>query len=128
MSHARAYRQPDGVTDDICMSIDTTKGIDTTKLFRQLEASRAEMARGLDELAKNLDAASSTPVDFPALLKLAQKHLDLDDLEMSRILKVSRPTIGRWVRGDSTPHHLSRKTIFDVLAKKARARAKSWRT
>ena len=85
------------------------------------------MARCLDELAKNLNAALSASVDFSALVKLAQKHLDLDDLEMSRLLKVSRPTIGRWVRGDSTPHPLSRKAIFDVLAKQARARAKSLR-
>ena len=72
------------------------------------------MARCLDELAKNLNAALSASVDFSALVKLAQKHLDLDDLEMSRLLKVSRPTIGRWVRGESsTPHPLSRKAIFE---------------
>jgi hypothetical protein len=125
MPLAVAYGQPDGLADEICLGIDTTK--DIPRLFRRLEESRAEMARCLDELAKNLNAALSASVDFSALVKLAQKHLDLDDLEMSRLLKVSRPTIGRWVRGDSTPHPLSRKAIFDVLAKQARARAKSLR-
>lgn len=130
MSPALAYRQPDGLTDDICIGIDTTNNIGTesiAKLSRQLEEFRTQTARGLDALAKRLDAASSTSVDFSALVQLAQRHLVLDDLEMSRLLKVSRPTIGRWVRGDSTPHPLARKAIFDVLAKQARARAKSLR-
>jgi hypothetical protein len=130
MSPALASSQPAGLTDDILIGINTN-GIHATKdiagLSRQLEESRAQTARGLDVLAKSLDAASSASEGFSALLELAQKHLQLDDLAMSRLLKVSRPTIGRWVRGDSSPHPLSRKAIFDVLAKKARARAKSLR-
>jgi len=125
MSPALAYRPQDGLTEDTYTGIDTN-GI--AELFRRLEEPRAQLARGLDEIAKRLDGAGSfTSVDFSALIRLAQKHLDLDDLEISRLLKVSRPTIGRWVRGDSTPHPLSRKAICDVLAKKTRARAKSLR-
>jgi hypothetical protein len=113
----------DAPTEDICFSIYTAT------LFRQVEESRATIARALDELGRKLDAVSSALADpdFPGLIKLAQKLLKLDDLEMSRLLKVSRPTIGRWVRGVSAPHPLARKAIFDVLAKKARADAKSLR-
>lgn len=40
-----------------------------------------------------------------------EQLLMLDDLEMAKLLKVSRPTISRWVRGISTPHPLMRKAI-----------------
>jgi len=91
---------------------------------------RMRTAEALDELVGNLENAckSDSEVDFPGLIKVSQQLLLLDDLEMSRLLMVSRPTIGRWMRGISAPHPLGRSAIFDVLVKKARARAKDFRT
>jgi hypothetical protein len=59
---------------------------------------------------------------FGDLFGTAQVTLELDDAELSKLLKVSRPTIGRWVRGESSPHPIGRKPIFVALAKVAKAK------
>jgi hypothetical protein len=117
MSQALAYKQPER----------SVMPIDIAALSRHIRDAHAALARALGDLVIDLDAAASTEedFDFPSLLKCAQQLLCVDDLEVSRILKVSRPTISRWIRGVSAPHPLARKAIFDVLAKKARAKAKS---
>lgn len=99
---------------------------DVAGLGRKVEETHSAMAEAVDALISKLEkAATSEDVsDFGALIGVAQSALLLDDLEMSRLLKVSRPTIGRWIRGFSVPHSLARKTILDVLAKKAKAHAK----
>jgi hypothetical protein len=69
-------------------------------------------------------STSEAPHDFASLVIVAKQALLLDDLEMSRLLKVSRPTVGRWIRAESRPHELVRRAICDVLAKSARVRLK----
>ena len=103
---------------------------DVVELTRQAEASNAALASTLERLATELDAASrvGTDADFAVFVKLSRQLLDLDDLEISRLLNVSRPTIGRWTRGVSFPHSLTRTAIYGVLAKKARSQAKSRRS
>lgn len=59
---------------------------------------------------------------FSTLFKEAQLILEQDDLELARLFKVSRPTIGRWARGESAPHPIGRKPVFAALAKIARAK------
>jgi hypothetical protein len=94
-------------------------------LARQIAARRIAE---LDDLVRRLTAAAATGgAEFANLIALAQPLLTLDDLEMAKLLKVSRPTISRWVRGISTPHPLMRKPIFDALVKKARAQVKTLR-
>lgn len=117
VSHAFAYNEPQsGVMP-----------IDIAALSHSVTRARSVLAKAFDDLIIDLDAAASAEedFDFPSLLKCAQQMLCVDDLEMSKILKVSRPTIGRWIRGISAPHPLARKAIFAVLAKKSRAKAKS---
>lgn len=103
--------------------------IDIAQLVALVEEVRTRTAAALDELVGKLGAASAADVDydFGALVKAAQQLLELDDGEMARMLKVSRPTIGRWIRGFSTPHQLGRRAIFDALTQRARAKAKSYR-
>jgi hypothetical protein len=57
--------------------------------------------------------------EFSRLFDRAQLILEIDDLELARILRVSRPTIGRWTRGDSAPHPIGRKSVLVTLAKLA---------
>lgn len=52
---------------------------------------------------------------FAEYITTEQEKLKADDREMSLILKVSVPTIGRWKRGVSTPHPLAEASIKDVL-------------
>jgi hypothetical protein len=100
--------------------------VDVAGLGRRVEETHSAMAKTVDALILKLEQAASSEdlADFGALIGVAQHALLLDDLEMSRLLKVSRPTIGRWIRGFSVPHSLARRTILDVLAKKARSHAK----
>ncbi len=117
MTQAIHTRQPQGAFVDIA------------ELVSLVERARSQMTEALDELVVKLAAASSTDaeVDFGGLVKAAQRLLSMDDGEMARILKVSRPTIGRWIRGSSLPHPLGRTAIFEALAGQARIRIKSLR-
>jgi DNA-binding transcriptional regulator YiaG len=54
---------------------------------------------------------------FADLIKSAQKVLELEDDELADRLGVSRPTIGRWVRGETAPHPIGRPGVLRVLAK-----------
>jgi hypothetical protein len=117
MSHAFAYDAPQS----------RVMPIDIATLNRSMTAAHTALAKAFGDLIIDLDAAASAEegFDLPSLLKLTQQMLCVDDLEMSRILKVSRPTIGRWIRGISAPHPLARKAIFAVLAGKSRAKLKA---
>jgi hypothetical protein len=89
--------------------------------------ARTAAERALNALVASLSAPSAVEKDFAQLFGYAQKILRLDDLKLSTLLKVSRPTIGRWVRGVSAPHPLARKAIFAALAKEARDQVRSLR-
>lgn len=117
MTQAIHTRQPHGAFVDIA------------DLVSLVERARSQMVAALDELVVKLAAASSTDadVDFGGLVNAAQRLLAMDDGEMARMLKVSRPTIGRWIRGSSSPHPLGRGAIFDALSGQARIRMKNLR-
>lgn len=93
----------------------------------QLEASQL---RALEILVAKLEAANpdGSTEEFAGLFDNAQRLLGLSDLDLSRALKVSRPTIGRWSRGESSPHRLIRKAVFGILTGKARAKARMLRS
>ncbi len=103
--------------------------VDIAELVSLVERARAQMSEALDELVSKLAAASLTDadVDFGGLVNAAQRLLALDDGDMARMLKVSRPTIGRWIRRSSSPHPLARGAIFEALSGQARIRVKSLR-
>ncbi len=103
--------------------------IDIAQLVALVEEVRASTANAFNELIEQLDAASSadTEYDFGGLVKAAQQLLELDDSDMAAMLKVSRPTIGRWIRGISSPHPLGRRAIFETLIGKARVKARTYR-
>lgn len=80
---------------------------------------RARVA-SLTSLIADLKAAGSVDKDaFALLFKKAQRVLELDDAEVARALQISRPTVGRWARGESAPHALGRKPTLTWLAKQA---------
>jgi hypothetical protein len=110
MAHILADSRQDGIAELIC----------------QTEAVCAERVKALKALIVQLDVLSMAEGDcsFPECIQIAQQLLDLDDLAMSQTLKVSRPTIGRWVRGVSSPHVLARKEICNVLDQAARTKIK----
>jgi DNA-binding transcriptional regulator YiaG len=90
------------------------------ELPKQAKDAQAATEKALNSLIAGLNAPAAAEKDFEQLFSLAQKILRLDDLEMSALLKVSRPTVGRWARGVSAPHPLARKAIFAALVKEAR--------
>jgi len=62
--------------------------------------------------------------EFSRLFDRAQSVLEVDDTELSRTLRVSRPTIGRWARGDSAPHPIGRGPVLLSLAELAKMKLK----
>lgn len=103
--------------------------VDVDALTRQVDEARAETARALDALVAQLDMAAATDeaFDFAGLIAATKKILSLDDLEMSRLLKTSRPNVGRWARGVCSPHPIARGAVLRALAKEARAKARAAR-
>lgn len=97
---------------------------DIADLLELVERVRAQIIPALEELIAKLEAAAATDeeIEFGGLVRAAQQLLELDDTDMARILNVSRPTIGRWIRGTSSPHPLMRRAICGALIKDARAK------
>jgi transcriptional regulator with XRE-family HTH domain len=52
---------------------------------------------------------------FAGLIKQAQDVLETEDDELADRLGVSRPTIGRWERGETAPHPIGRPGVLRVL-------------
>lgn len=42
---------------------------------------------------------------------------DISDVYVARYLQVSKPTIGRWARGEAAPHPIGRKPILRAMIK-----------
>lgn len=97
---------------------------DIADLLELVERVRAQIIPALEELIAKLEAAAATDdeIEFGGLVRAAQQLLELDDTDMARTLNVSRPTIGRWIRGISSPHPLTRKAICGALIKDARGK------
>jgi len=66
--------------------------------------------------------SDSHRTEFSDLFEEATNLLELEDAELARMLKVSQPTIGRWKRGDSAPHHLGREPVFRILMRNAQSK------
>lgn len=97
---------------------------DIADLLELVKRVRAQILPALEELIAKLEDAAATDeeIQFGGLVKAAQQLLELDDTDMARTLNVARPTIGRWIRGVSSPHPLTRKAICDALIRKARGK------
>jgi predicted nucleic acid-binding protein len=95
----------------------------------QLEAAheRVRVATLKSLIAELKRGAVREREDFGRLFAKAQRILELDDFAVSRALQISRPTVGRWARGDSAPHPLGRRPALLWLAKEAGHRLKQYR-
>lgn len=104
----------------------TSAGFNIDQLYQYALAIRAQQTHALGRLLEALKLSRETGIfnDFGGLIRVSQRLLEIDDSEMARILKVSRPTIGRWVRGDATPHHLTQRSIKAELIKKVTEKLK----
>ena len=89
--------------------------------FDRYESERVKALQSLIGVLKQFPREAERS-DFCGLFNQAQKVLELDDSDLAGILRVSRPTIGRWARGDSAPHPIARdavlKTFVDLADKK----------
>lgn len=55
---------------------------------------------------------------FSRILFDCMYEMNVNDLELSVILKTSRPTIGRWLDGTTSPHTFIREGVYQALKKK----------
>lgn len=56
--------------------------------------------------------------NFRAAFAASVEVLGLSDLDIARVLQISRPTVGRWTRGEAAPHPVGRKPILEYLLKR----------
>lgn len=91
--------------------------------FSEHERTRLETLAAMIDLFRQFPK-DSTQKQFSNLFAWGQLVLELDDVELAQMFRVSRPTIGRWARGDSAPHPIGRKAVFDSLCKVAKAKLK----
>jgi DNA-binding XRE family transcriptional regulator len=95
-------------------------------VFDEIVRDNAPRAAVLEQLIAQLDGFSSEDdrETFVHVFKDAKAILELSDLELAKLLRVSRPTIGRWERGESAPSQLARRPVFMALARIARSKLK----
>ena len=63
--------------------------------------------------------------EFTTLFGEAAMALELTDAQLARKFRISRPTVGRWIRGESAPHSLGRKSVFNVLMRDAKEKVRA---
>lgn len=54
----------------------------------------------------------------------AMHVLELNDLDVAQAFQISRPTVGRWIRGEAAPHAVGRKPILEALARRVATKLK----
>lgn len=91
--------------------------------FQELETSRAMALKLIAAALRDfpMDAERSK---FSSLFQRSQKVLEMDDTELSALLNVARPTIGRWAHGNSAPHPIMREAVFKKLSRHAEIKLK----
>lgn len=95
--------------------------------FDSIVRENGSRAKVLEQVVSQLEAfpADDDRDAFVRIFKDAMAVLELGDLELANALKVSRPTIGRWERGESAPHPLARRPVFMTLARIARGKLRA---
>lgn len=69
-------------------------------------------------LRTKLQVAIQLPEDktkFCTCFYLSQQVLELTDNDLAKVIRVSRPTIGRWCRHETAPHPIGRGPILKYL-------------
>lgn len=61
---------------------------------------------------------------FCEAFAFAKQELKMSDKQMAKLLQVSLPTVGRWVRGESAPHPVGRPAILRALGNLLRRESK----
>ena len=100
---------------------------DASPLFEEHFLKHEQLrVKTLTELVRVLQAlpANAERSEFSRIFDRAKSVLEIDDIDLARRLMVSRPTIGRWARGDSAPHPLGRKPVLQSLAMLTEAKLK----
>ncbi len=85
------------------------------------QRSRIEELRNL-LLVLRAAAADGSRDQFCHAFAEARRVLELEDRELAETFQMSRPTVGRWARGESAPHQVGRKPMLDALARRAQAK------
>jgi transcriptional regulator with XRE-family HTH domain len=76
-----------------------------------MNSTRLDSLQEFKKAVLSADLESSTA--FRSLLNQAQALLEMNDQEIGDSLRVSRPTVNRWMRGKSLPHRALRKPIAE---------------
>lgn len=62
-----------------------------------------------------------TDEKFIQMLKDAKATLDVDDLQLATLIDVSKPTVERWLSGQTAPHNLVKDQVRIALVNRVRA-------
>lgn len=91
----------------------------TCELFKgdAFEAFQSTRTAAFTALIEELVPAIADPAkaDFARVFGHAKMVLGKDELHLSRLFKVSRPTVNRWLRGVTSPHPLLQKAVYETL-------------
>jgi len=87
-----------------------------------IDAGRAESFRTLKGRIAGADLRDD--YEFRILLSDAQELLEMSDQEFADALRVSRPTVNRWIRGKNLPHTALRGPVCTWIDRQASERLK----
>ena len=73
-------------------------------------------------LIAELEAAVAEPnsADFGRIFAHAKMVLGFNDLQLSELLHVSRPSVNRWANGQVTPHAVMAEAVLKILTNAAK--------
>ena len=97
----------------------------SAEMFSEHARTRAATLTELIKLLRGFPE-DGTRETFSCLFARAQSVLELDDVALARLFRVSRPTIGRWARGESAPHPIGRGAVFESFVDVARTKLRHY--
>lgn len=92
---------------------------DVAEVVQSRKAVLTEVVHALDAVLANSELVADKH-QFGGFFDRVVTLLELSDDELASLMLVSRPTVGRWKRGDAAPHPLARASVFEALRRVAR--------
>ena len=93
-----------------------------TEMISSRKGALNSLIASLDAVLGNSELVGEKEL-FSSFFSDVVNALEMPDEELATLFKVSRPTIGRWKRGEAAPHALGRTPVFESLRRIARKKA-----
>lgn len=120
-ARSRAY-EDDASAEDVALAFDGDVHAEDAA-FAEADVTRSKALRALQAQLQQAASVGSREA-FCLAFARAQKLLEMDDVEIAGVFQISRPTVGRWARGEAAPHPVGRTPILEALGRRVAKKLK----